>query len=87
MSEDTFIESDDDETISNCKTCGSHTIWGGDHTLEDYGKEGEGIVSNYSCSNLECETTLLVEWIYGYEGDEIILHWFDCPGCFSSLLS
>ena len=68
---------EDDEKASICKTCGSETIWGGDHTLEDYGKEGEGIVSNYSCSNLECETTLLVEWIYGYEGDEIILHWFE----------
>ena len=66
-----------EETASNCKTCGSKTIWGGDNTLEDYGKEGEGIVSNYSCSNLDCGTTLLVECIEGYEGDEIILHWFE----------
>tara|TARA_R100001463_G_scaffold6332_1_gene20831 strand:+ start:339 stop:485 length:147 start_codon:yes stop_codon:yes gene_type:complete len=26
-------------------------IWGGDHSYEDYGMEGEGIVSNLSCSS------------------------------------
>ena len=30
-------------------------IWGGDFDYEDYGMEGEGIVSNFSCSN--CEAT------------------------------
>lgn len=72
-----LYDRNEEETASNCKTCGSKTIWGGDNTLEDYGKEGEGIVSNYSCSNLDCGTTLLVECIEGYEGDEIILHWFE----------
>jgi hypothetical protein len=32
----------------NC-LCGAELIWGGDHTFEDYGIDGEGIVSNLSC--------------------------------------
>jgi len=35
----------------NCK---KDLVWGGDHSYEDYGLEGEGIVSNYSCSNDKC---------------------------------
>lgn len=30
--------------------CGGDIIWGGDHTFEDYCVEGDGIVSNGSCS-------------------------------------
>ena len=33
----------------NCWHCGHALIWGGDHDFEDYGKEDEGIVSNFSC--------------------------------------
>ncbi len=33
-----------------CWHCNSEVIWGGDHDYEDYGMEGEGIVSNLSCS-------------------------------------
>ena len=40
-----------------CWHCGEEVIWGGDHSFEDYGEEGEGIVSNLSCSN--CEATYL----------------------------
>ncbi len=38
-----------------CWHCGSDVIWGGDHTYEDYGIEGEGIVSNLSCSNCKAD--------------------------------
>ena len=31
--------------------CGGEIIWGGDHTFEDYGADGEGIVSNGSCKD------------------------------------
>ena len=34
-----------------CWHCKSEVIWGGDHSYEDYGMEGEGIVSNLSCSS------------------------------------
>ena len=33
-----------------CWHCNSEVIWGGDHSYEDYGREGDGIVSNLSCS-------------------------------------
>ena len=33
-----------------CWHCGNPMIWGGDFSLEDYGEEGEGIYSNFSCS-------------------------------------
>ena len=33
-----------------CWHCNEEVIWGGDHDYEDHGMEGEGIVSNLSCS-------------------------------------
>ena len=42
----------------NCWHCKSDLIWGGDHSFEDHGMEGEGIVSNLSCQN--CPTFVLV---------------------------
>lgn len=41
----------------NCWTCNSELIWGGDHDFEDYGMEGDGIVSNLSCP--ECGAFVL----------------------------
>lgn len=38
----------------NCWHCREELIWGGDHTYEDYDIEGDGIVSNLSCSNGAC---------------------------------
>ena len=38
-----------------CLHCKEDMIWGGDFDYEDYGMVGEGIVSNFSCSN--CEAT------------------------------
>ena len=42
----------------DCWHCNTELIWGGDHMYEDYGREGEGIVTNLSCS--KCETFVLV---------------------------
>ncbi len=33
----------------NCWHCGNEMIWGGDHSFEECGYEGEGIISNFSC--------------------------------------
>ena len=38
-----------------CTECSQNLIWGGDHTYEDYGMEGDGIVTNCTCPNEECE--------------------------------
>ena len=35
----------------NCWHCNSEVIWGGDFDFEDYGMDGDGIVSNLTCSN------------------------------------
>ena len=37
----------------NCVRCGTELIWGNDFSYDDYGCDGEGIISNYSCP--ECE--------------------------------
>ena len=46
-----------------CYHCNNNVIWGGDHTYEDYGLNGEGIVSNLSCS--VCNANYLI-----YLGEE-----------------
>ena len=33
----------------NCWHCNTKLIWGGDHSYEDYGLDGDGIVTNLSC--------------------------------------
>lgn len=38
-----------------CWHCGSELIWGGDFSFDDYGLDGDGIISNLSCSNLLCQ--------------------------------
>lgn len=43
-----------------CPECKQEIIWGGDHTYEDYGLEGEGIVSNGSCPNEDCDVELIL---------------------------
>lgn len=37
----------------NCWYCKTDLIWGGDHSYEDYGLDGDGIVSNFSCPKCE----------------------------------
>ena len=41
-----------------CYHCGSDVIWGGDHTFEEHGLDGDGVVSNLSCS--KCEAQYLI---------------------------
>ena len=47
----------------NCWHCSTELIWGGDHDNEDYGKEGDGIVTHLSCP--KCNSFVLV-----YSGEE-----------------
>ena len=44
--------------------CGEKLIWGGDHTYEESGYEGEGVVSNLSCPNDKCP----VEVVFMHQG-------------------
>ena len=44
----------------NCWHCNTKLIWGGDFSYEDYGLEGDGIVSNLSCPNKKCNADVLV---------------------------
>jgi len=51
--------------MTNCWFCNGDMIWGGDHTFEDYGREGDGIVANLSC----CKCGALALF---YTGDEAV---------------
>lgn len=49
-----------DEPVKNpCWFCRSEMIWGGDHSFEDHGIEGDGVVANLSCTNIKCNATAL----------------------------
>ena len=37
--------------MTSCWFCGCEMIWGSDFMFEDYGIEGDGIVSSLSCPN------------------------------------
>ena len=39
---------------NRCWVCREEVICGGDFDYEDLGLTGEGIVSNFSCSNKKC---------------------------------
>lgn len=41
--------------MTQCWNCGTEMIWGGDHSFEDYGLDGEGIVTNLSCPNCNAQ--------------------------------
>ena len=43
--------------------CGTDLIWSGDFTYEDYARDGDGIVSNYTCPNEECDVEDVVYWV------------------------
>ncbi len=43
-----------------CPNCNVDFIWSGDHMFEDYGMDGDGIVSNLCCSNPDCEIWILL---------------------------
>ena len=57
-------------TYGGCPRCGNSLIWGGDFDFEDYGYEGEGLVSNFICGNPKCNTFLEVYTKYDNEGEE-----------------
>ena len=40
--------------LMKCWCCGKEMVWGSDFSREDYGLDGEGIISNFSC---ECGAT------------------------------
>ena len=42
----------------NCWHCQAKLIWDGDHSFEDYCIEGDGVVTNLSCS--KCDAEVLV---------------------------
>ena len=41
--------------MPNCIICGEQLIWQNDFDWEDYGREGEGIVSVWICSKCGAE--------------------------------
>ena len=43
-----------------CPRCGEEFIQGGDFDYEDYGYEGDGIVSNMSCRTDWCQAEILL---------------------------
>tara|TARA_R100001082_G_C4333966_1_gene146991 strand:+ start:422 stop:580 length:159 start_codon:yes stop_codon:yes gene_type:complete len=47
----------------------SELIWGADHMYEDYGLDGEGIVSNFCCPNEKCNAFVLVHLPFGEENE------------------
>ena len=53
-----------------CWHCNEELIWGGDFDYEDYGIEGEGIVSNLSCPNEDCNVYVEVFLPLGDENEE-----------------
>ncbi len=43
-----------------CPFCQQQAIHSGDHDYEDYGLDGEGIVSNGCCINEDCEVETII---------------------------
>jgi len=43
-----------------CPKCQKELIWEGDNDYEDYGAGGEGIVSNSSCPNDDCDVDMVI---------------------------
>tara|TARA_R100000808_G_C2134445_1_gene142987 strand:+ start:420 stop:593 length:174 start_codon:yes stop_codon:yes gene_type:complete len=51
----------------NCWHCDGEMIWGGDHSFEECGYEGDGIISNFSCPS--CPAMAFVHLPFGEEED------------------
>ena len=55
-----IIDSQDPNDLHRfrCWHCDCELIWGGDHDMQEvvFEEDGEGIVSNFSCSNYDCNT-------------------------------
>jgi len=45
----------------NCWHCDTELIWGGDHMFEDFGMDGEGIVTNLSCPQCEAYVEVFLD--------------------------
>lgn len=56
--------------MTTCWFCSESMIWGGDHSAEDCGYEGEGIVANLSCPNCGAYAEFI---LIDEETDEICL--------------
>lgn len=41
-----------------CIICKGQLIWQNDFDFEDYGVDGEGVVSVFQCSNMDCQTEI-----------------------------
>ena len=49
----------------NCPHCNTELIWGGDHSYDEFAIHDEdGIVSNYTCSNDDCQVELIEIYCY-----------------------
>jgi len=47
--------------MSYCPECKKELVWGADHSYDDYGiSEKEGIVSNLSCTDEDCEVDTVI---------------------------
>ena len=47
----------------NCLYCNKELIHSGDHSYEDYSLDGEGIVSNLTCADNECDVETVIVYI------------------------
>ena len=45
-------------------------IWGGDHDIEDLDTDGDGILTNLSCSNEKCNTQVEVYHYFPLDDDK-----------------
>ena len=43
-----------------CPMCNHRMIWNADFDFEDYGIEGSGMISEYSCSNCSVDITIYI---------------------------
>ena len=53
-----------------CYHCKSDLIWGGDHDIEDLDTGGDGIVTNLSCSNEDCNTHVEIYHYFPLDDDK-----------------
>ncbi len=44
-----------------CPFCNNEMIWGSDYKYDDVYGEGEGIISQYSCSNCNCMAEFILK--------------------------
>jgi hypothetical protein len=53
-----------------CYHCKSDLIWGGDHDIEDLDTGGDGILTNLSCSNEDCNTHVEIYHYFPLDDDK-----------------